>query len=60
MREWMVGRRRFGIEERKNTCTKEWEVKVRDNLVTSWCTSGRTWREIEDNRVGNKKLLTSG
>ena len=38
---------------------KGWETESRDNLVASWCTGGRTWRKVEDNRVGNKKLLVA-
>jgi len=34
----MVDRRRSGIKERKDICTKWWEVESRDNLVTSWYT----------------------
>lgn len=36
---------------------KKWEVESKDNLVTLWYTSSWTWREIKDNKIGNKKLL---
>jgi len=53
----MADRRRSGIKERKDICTKGWEVESWDNLVISWYASGRTWRKVEGNRVGDEKLL---
>ena len=49
--------RRFSVKRGEIICAKEWEVESRDNPVTSWCINSRIWREMEDNRVGNKKLL---
>ena len=45
--------------EGKGIHTKEWEVEDGDNPVIPWCTSSRTWREMEDNGVGGKKLLVA-
>jgi len=49
----------LGIKERKGLCAEGWWVKSRDNSVISWYASGWTWRKIEDNRVGYKKLLVA-
>jgi len=50
----MASRRRFGAKRRKNICTKGQRVKSGHNLVTSQWTGNKTWRKMEDNRVGNK------
>ena len=55
----MVDGRRFGAEGRKCVYTKRWRIEDRNNPVTSWYTSSRTWREIENNRADNKKLLVA-
>ena len=55
----MADRKRVGIEERKKLCTKRWEVKNRDNQVTSQCTGSQTWRKIENNEVDDKELLVA-
>ena len=55
----MADRRRAGIEERESLCTKGWEIKSGNNPVVSWCTSSRTWKEMKNNRVGDKKLLVA-
>ena len=59
MRGGMVDRRRVGVKRRKSVCTEGWGVESRNNLVTSWYTSSRTWREVEDDRVSNEKLLVA-
>ena len=43
----------------KKGYTEGWRVKSRDNLVILWYTSSKTWRKIENNRVGDKKLLVA-
>ena len=53
----MAVRNRIGIEEEKNIYAKEWGVKSKNNLVTSWYTDSRTWREVEEDGASNKKLL---
>ena len=51
--------KRSSIERRKSIYAKEWGVKNRDHLVTSWYAGSKIWRKIEDNRVSNKKLLVA-
>ena len=53
----MANRRRFSIERRISVYTKEWGVESGNNLATSWYTSSRIWKKMENDRVGNKKLL---
>ena len=50
---------RFGVERRKSVCTKEWEVESENSLVILQCAGSRIWRKIEDNGVGDKKLLVA-
>ena len=35
---------RFCVEREKGICAKGWSIESRDNPVTSWYTSSRTWR----------------
>ena len=51
--------KRLNFEGRENICTKEWEAEVRSYLVILQCTSSWTWREMEDERVCDKKLLVA-
>ena len=53
----MADRKGPNIKREESIYTKEGRAESRDNLVTSQYTSNRTWRKVEDNRVGNKKLL---
>ena len=55
----MAGGQRFDIEEGKSIYAKEWEVMDRGNLVTLWYTGSWTWKKIENNGAGNKKLLVA-
>ena len=55
----MVDRGRSGVKRRKDVYTKEWSIKDGNYLVISWCTSSRTQRKAEDNRVGDTKLLVA-
>jgi len=47
----MAGRRRIGIKKR--------ELEDGDNLAILWCASSWTWREIENDRVDDEKLLVA-
>ena len=60
MWRWVVDKRRFSIEGRKDIYTKGWGVKSRDNLVILWYIGSRTWREVKDNEIGYKELLVAG
>ena len=55
----MVGRRGIGVERRKIICVKGWSVKSRDNPVVPWYTGSRTWRKVENDRIGNKELFVA-
>ena len=55
----MAVRNRIGTEGEKNIYAKEWGVESRNNLVTSWYTDSRIWREVEENGASNKKLLVA-
>ena len=55
----MVDIRRIGAEERKDICAEGWGAKSGDNLVIPWYTSSWTWKQVENNRAGNKKLLVA-
>jgi len=49
----MVGRREPGVERGQGICTKEHRVESGNNLVASQCTSSRTWKIMEDNRISH-------
>ena len=49
----MADRGRFSVKGIKDIYTKGWEFKNRDNLVTLWYTSNRTWKKVEDNRISD-------
>ena len=55
----MIDRRRIIIEGRQGLCAKGWRVESRDNSVVLWCASSEMWREMENNRVNNEKLLVT-
>jgi len=50
---------RFSIKEREGLYTKGWDIEDRNNLVTSWYASSKTWRKMKDNGVGKKELLVA-
>jgi len=41
-----------------NLCARR-ETEGEGDIATSWYTSGRTWRKMEDNGIGNKELLVA-
>ena len=53
----MADRGRFSVKGIKDIYTKGWEVKNRNNLVTLWYTSNRTWKKVEDNRISDEELV---
>ena len=53
----MAGGRRFGVKGRKIVYVKEWEIESGDNMVTSWYTGSRIWREIELVARGDKRYI---
>ena len=55
----MIDRWRIGIEGKESLYVKEWGVESRNYPVSSWYANSKTWREIEDNKVGDKKLLVA-
>ena len=55
----MVNWSGFSIEEGKSVYAKGWGVKSRNNPVVLLCTSGWTWRKMEDNGISNEKLLVA-
>ena len=55
----MLDRERFGVKRGKNIYAKEKRTESRNNLVISQHTGSRTWEKIENNRIGDKKLLVA-
>ena len=55
----MENRGRVSTKGREDLCTKEYGIKGRDHLITPQCTSSKTWREIEDSKIGHQKLLVA-
>jgi len=48
----MTDRGWVSVERREDVCSEEWEVEVRDHLASSQYTNSRTWKIVEDNRIG--------
>ena len=55
----MVEEGGFSIERGKSICAKRQRAEGGNNLVTSQYVNSRTWWEMEDGGISDKKLLVA-